>query len=49
MEKITILAMNLYNLLNFNTADGFRDPPSAVGGSLNPSAVLKFSNHLGYK
>ena len=34
--KIAILTMNLYNLLNSNTADGFRDP-------LNPSPVLEFS------
>jgi len=38
MEKITNLTMNLYILLNSNTADGFRD--SFKGGSLNPSAVL---------
>ena len=40
MEKIENLKMNLYILLNSNTADGFRDP---FKGCLNLSAVLEFS------
>ena len=41
MEKIAILTMNFYILLNSKIADGFRfrDP---LRGSLNPSAVLEF-------
>ena len=51
MEKIRNLTMNLYILLNsdtadgskephYNTADGFRVP---LKGSLNPYAILEFS------
>ena len=42
MEKITNLTMNLYILLNSNTADGFRDPISnTADGFRDP--VLEFS------
>ena len=34
MEKITNLTMNLYFLLNSNTADGFRDPINGKSESI---------------
>ena len=48
MGKITNLRMNLYILINSNTADGFREPlmqmdsDTPLRGSLNPSAMLEF-------
>ena len=46
MEKITNLTMNLYILLNYNTADGFKDPslnPYTMYRPLNPYVVLEFN------
>ena len=51
MKKITNLTMNLYILLNSNTANGFRGLYTVDRfreGYLNPFAVLEFSKLIMY-